>query len=402
MSFEKFNLPSFTMQALERMEIRTPTPVQDATIALGLEGRDILASAQTGTGKTLAYLLPIVTQILKDPQAAALILAPTRELAAQVKDAACKILPRDYGVALLIGGDPMMRQISALKRRPQVIIGTPGRLVDHLKRGTLRLQHTRFLVLDETDRMLDMGFSEDLEFILSHLPQKRQTFMFSATMPAEIERLSRQYLTNAERIAVGAVSAPSIQVTQEMLQVASHEKLDQLMKELDTREGSVIVFVKTKIGADNLSDDLREKGYRADAIHGDLRQRKREQVVYAFRNQKFRILVATDVAARGLDIPHVTHVINFDLPQCPEDYIHRIGRTGRAGAEGCALSLVEPSDVRKWHMIHKLAKMEDHLAIPKAVLRHQPSFKRDGGRRDRDFQKPYKPYQKSFKKRFAP
>ncbi len=365
MSFEKFKLSEAILQKLSYMNIKTPTPVQTESIPLGLDGRDILASAQTGTGKTIAYLIPLITNVLKDPRYSGLVLTPTRELAVQVKNEAQKFLDRDHVIALLIGGESMFRQIGNLKRRPKLIIGTPGRIRDHLERQTLKLNHTKFLVLDETDRMLDMGFSEDLDAIIDCLPKERQTFMFSATLPKEIERLSNQYLTNPERVSIGEVSTPSIQVTQNIIQTSSEEKKGHLLKELDEREGSVIVFVKTKLGADDLSDELRDKGYKADVIHGDLQQRRREQVVRAFRGQKFRILVATDVASRGLDIPHVMHVINYDLPQCPEDYIHRIGRTGRAGAEGFALSLIEPADIKKWHMIHKIANMPDHLAIPR-------------------------------------
>jgi superfamily II DNA/RNA helicase len=353
-TFASFGLPSFLNASLERMGITTPTPIQAKAIPAGLEGRDILGSAQTGTGKTLAYLIPLIQRLVEDSQATALIMAPTRELAAQIQEGACKLHGKKLEVVLLIGGDSMFKQISALKRRPRLIVGTPGRINDHLTRKTLRLENTRFLVLDETDRMLDMGFADVLKKIVQHLPQERQTFMLSATMPPSIKTLSMAYLNNPQHISVGSTTKPALKIKQEMRQVSSTDKLPSLLKELDEREGSVIIFVKTKHGADRLADKLSRQNHLASAIHGDLRQRKREEVIRDFRNLKKRIMVATDVAARGLDIPHIKHVINYDLPQCPEDYIHRIGRTGRAGVEGFALSLVAPEDGQKWKRIHKL------------------------------------------------
>lgn len=355
-TFTSFGLPSFLNESLERMSIRIPTPIQEKAIPPGLQGLDILASAQTGTGKTMAYLIPLVTNLLKESHASALVLAPTRELAVQIQQAAHSLFgkQKSLNTALLIGGEPMGKQFSALRRNPQFIIGTPGRLNDHLQRKTLNLQKTRFLVLDEMDRMLDMGFSEDLKKIVSFLPEKRQTFMFSATMPPSIKTLSLTYLTNPQHISVGSTTAPSLQVKQETLQTSSADKFSHLLKALEDREGSVIIFVKTKHGADRLAEKLSRQNHLASAIHGDLKQRKRDAVIRDFRNLKHRIMVATDLAARGLDIPHIKHVINYDLPQCPSDYIHRIGRTGRAGMEGCALSLIAPEDNQKWRRIHNL------------------------------------------------
>ena len=352
--FKSFGLPEFIIKSLTRMNITVPTPVQGKSIPPALEGRDILASAQTGTGKTIAYLLPVLANLQKDERSTALILAPTRELAAQIQEAARNLLDFKMSVALLIGGDPMHKQISALKKNPRIIVGTPGRIVDHLNRRTLRLGETRFLVLDETDRMLDMGFSEDLKKIISLIPEDRQTFMFSATMPSSIKTLSLTYLKDPKQISVGSTTEPILKIKQESLQTSANDKYTCLVKELNTREGSVIIFVKTKHGADRLADKLSRQNHEADAIHGDLKQRKRDQVIKNFRNMKKRIMVATDVAARGLDIPHIMHVINYDLPQCPEDYIHRIGRTGRAGMEGFALSLIAPEDNHKWRRIHNL------------------------------------------------
>lgn len=353
-TFTNFSFPPFLLDSLKRMNITTPTPIQDKAIPPGLEGQDILASAQTGTGKTIAYLIPLITNLMKDSQSTALILAPTRELAAQIQESARALMGQKLHFALLIGGDSMYKQLSSLKRNPRLIIGTPGRVIDHLKRKSLYLDECRFLVLDEVDRMLDMGFSEPLKKIVSYLPKERQTFMFSATMPESIKKLSMTYLTNPQHISVGLTTDPVLKIKQETRNTASADKFPHLLKELEAREGSVIIFVKTKHGADRLAEKLSHQNHHASAIHGDLKQRKRESVIRDFRNLKKRIMVATDIAARGLDIPHIMHVINYDLPQCPEDYIHRIGRTGRAGMEGFALSFISPEDNHKWRQIHHL------------------------------------------------
>lgn len=343
--------------ALEKINIKNPTPIQAQAIPLLLEKKDILASAQTGTGKTIAYLLPILQGLLStNYDTTALILVPTRELATQVKDSILDILGRGSSIftAVLIGGEPMARQFSQLKRRPRIIVATPGRLNDHLQRGSVKLNTARYLVLDETDRMLDMGFAEQLETIVDCLPKERQTLMFSATMPGNMMKLAAKYLNNPQRIAVGAENQAVARIKQDMVRTSQNDKLPLLLKELDQREGSVIIFVKTKIGAEKLADQLRHENHSVDAIHGDLKQNHRAKVIQAFRNRKNRIMVATDVAARGLDVPHIQHVINYDLPQCPEDYIHRIGRTGRAGAEGSALCFVAPNETGKWNAIHRL------------------------------------------------
>jgi len=360
-NFEAFGLPNFLVQSLERMHITKPTPIQAQSIGPAMTGKDILASAQTGTGKTMSYLLPLVSNMMASKTSTALILTPTRELAAQVRDAISQIFNSapPFRSALLIGGDPIMKQFAALKRQPRIIVGTPGRVIDHLERRTLDLKETAFLVLDETDRMLDMGFTEPLKKIASMLPQQRQTMMFSATMPPSIIAMSQKYLTDPVHIKVGSTIEPIAKIKQESIQIQHGQKFTHLLKELDDREGSVIIFVKTKHSADSLALKLKGQSHNADAIHGDLRQRRREQVIASFRNQKSRIMVATDIAARGLDVPHVMHVINYDLPQCPHDYIHRIGRTGRAGAEGFALSMISPDDNSKWRAIGKLISGED-------------------------------------------
>lgn len=354
-TFVDFDLPPYLMQALEAMQITAPTAVQMGSIPPALKGQDILASAQTGSGKTMAYLIPLMVNLMKAPQSRALILLPTRELAQQVRDAFYQLASRlrDLRATVIIGGEPIRKQFFELKRNPQLIIGTPGRICDHLDRQSLFLDDMNFFVLDEVDRMLDMGFSDELEMIYHRLPKTRQTFMFSATLPNHIEKLAQKYLSNPERITVGSSKEAALDIKQEVLHTHYNDKYSQLVRQLNEREGSVIVFVKTKHGADALADKLKRENHSAEAIHGDLQQRQRERVILAFRNQKNRIMVATDIAARGLDVPHIQHVINYDLPNCAEDYIHRIGRTGRAGSKGFALSLVTPDEIRKWKIIHR-------------------------------------------------
>ncbi|MDF3033281.1 MAG: Cold-shock DEAD-box protein [Alphaproteobacteria bacterium] len=355
-TFDSFPLPESLTFALKEMGISCPTPIQAATIALAIEGQDVMASAQTGTGKTLAYTLPLMVRLLASPNSNALILAPTRELASQVLDILRKLLGRRpaFTIALLIGGESMGKQFAQLKGRPRIIVGTPGRICDHLTRGSLSLKHTGFLVIDEADRMLDMGFSIQLDKIAAYLPKERQTLMFSATVPANILKLSQKYLQDPARVCVDTPTKAAPKIKQEIIRTSPGEKFPNLMRELNEREGSVIIFVKTKRGADQLAEKLRRQDLSADSIHGDLKQRQRDRAILHFRNSKTRIMVATDIAARGLDIPHIRHVINYDLPQCPEDYIHRIGRTARAGLEGNALCLICPEDNGKWNAINRL------------------------------------------------
>jgi superfamily II DNA/RNA helicase len=351
-SFIDLKLPQALMDALHQMRILIPTPIQNATIPLALDGQDILASAQTGSGKTIAYSIPLIINLINNPDQCALILTPTRELAAQVH----RVLQQlsSFKMALLIGGVPMFKQMNALKKQPNLIIGTPGRITDHLLRGSLNVKSTRFLVVDEADRMLDMGFGIQLDKIAKYLPTDRQTLMFSATIPKNIEQLSKKYLTNPERISITSTKHTAPKIKQDMIRTSSSKKFLELLKQIDQRKGSIIIFVKTRQGAESLSKKLKSHGYSSNAIHGNLSQRKRDIVIHSFRNFINRIMVATDIAARGLDIPHVMHVINYDLPQCPEDYIHRIGRTARAGAEGTALCFVVPEDGHKWKAISKL------------------------------------------------
>lgn len=352
MSFTDFELPADLIKTLEKQGITVPTPVQKETIPVALTGVDVLATAQTGSGKTIAYLLPLIQKLNQDPEATALILAPTRELAMQIHKNLNQLVPMK--TALLIGGAEMFKQFRDLKKRPRLIVGTPGRINDHLERRSLKLDSTRFLVIDEADRMLDMGFGIQLDQIAEFLPEKRQTLFFSATFPPNIQKLAAKYLRDPKRISIDASNQPAPKIQQDVIEVRSAEKGAHLRKELEKREGSIIVFVRTRRKADILSQELQDEGHQVEAMHGDLRQRQRERVLKAFRSSRCRILIATDVAGRGLDIPHVMHVINFDLPEVPEDYVHRIGRTGRAGAEGFALAIVGPEDRHKWRAIDRM------------------------------------------------
>lgn len=372
--FLNMGLSDSLLASLNQMKYSTPTPIQAQAIPLALAGRDILGTAQTGTGKTAAFGIPLIAQLQSSLNGTALVLTPTRELAAQIMEVMRKFIGPHSNITstLLIGGEPMGPQFRQLNSRPRLVIGTPGRINDHLQRGSLILKHTQFLVLDETDRMLDMGFGIQLDEIMKYVPNTRQTLMFSATLPRQIVQRSQKYLRNPERISVGPIGTPMLNIKQKTLHISDVDKYPSLLNELDQRNGSIIVFVGTKRGADKLADKLIRDGHGAEAIHGDLRQRQRDQVIRAFRNKNYRIMVATDVAARGLDIPHIEHVINYDVPQSGEDYVHRVGRTARAGKEGSALSFVTPKDRMKWQAI-------DNLLNPDAAKSN--SSHSDSGRR---------------------
>lgn len=359
--FNAFGLPETLMAALDSVGFTTPTPIQAQAIPHALEGRDILGSAATGTGKTAAFGLPLLTHLIRSPQSMALVMTPTRELATQVLSTLQPFLAahRGVGTACLIGGDSMNKQLAQLARKPRLIVGTPGRINDHLQRRSLKLGQADILVLDETDRMLDMGFGSQIETIIPQMAAKRQTLLFSATLPRQILKMAAKYQQDPVRVSIGDSNKPATNIKQTLIRTADADKYTHLTHELDGREGSVIVFVKTKRGADRLATRLSKAGYATDAIHGDLQQSRRDRVIRNFRASNFRILVATDVAARGLDIPHIEHVINHDLPQNPEDFIHRIGRTARAGAEGEAVTFLSPSEADKWYAIQRLIAPEE-------------------------------------------
>ena len=378
-NFLDFGLPTQLLSSLEAMSFTEPTPIQVEAIPAALEGKDVLGSAQTGTGKTGAFGIPLVAELLNNPESVALIMAPTRELAQQVLENLKKFVGKNkIPTALIIGGDSMVKQFKMLQDKPRIIVGTPGRLNDHLERGSLKLNKANFLVLDEIDRMLDMGFGIQIERIVTHLPEKRQTLMFTATLPKAIEKLSQKYLKNPVRISIGSSTAIASGVKQETIKTTEDAKFSVLTDQLNERTGSVIIFVKTKWSADKLSDKLNDHAHTSQAIHGDLRQNKRERVIKSFRNERTRILVATDIAARGLDIPHIENVINYDLPQCPEDYIHRIGRTGRAGKEGMAINLLSTQDNSKWYAIQKMLNPDAKVELEKSPRGSKSKSSRDG------------------------
>jgi ATP-dependent RNA helicase DeaD len=356
-NFLSFGLDQQIVQSLVNLKFIKPTPIQAQVIPIALEGKDILGSAQTGTGKTGAFGIPLVSKLIKDPSASALVMAPTRELALQV----IKMLESIIGVknryirsALLIGGESIGKQFQQLRHNPRLIVGTPGRINDHLTRGSLKLNEVKFLVLDETDRMLDMGFLPQIDKIVKLIPNNRQTLLFSATLPKNIVTLSDKYLNKPVRISLTTTAVPLANLKQDILHVAESDKYNQLINNLEKRDGSIIVFVKTKFSAEKMAKRLRQERHDADCIHGGLSHSSRARSISDFRNRKYRILVATDIAARGLDIDHIRHVINYDLPQCPEDYIHRIGRTARAGTSGAAICFITPADKGKWGVINRL------------------------------------------------
>ena len=374
-NFQELNLNKNLNASLVKMKFDTPTPIQIKSIPIILEQKDILASAQTGTGKTAAFCIPMIEMIATKKINRAIILVPTRELAKQVNDVIEKLLFQQSVIksVCLVGGEPMNKQLRRLKTKPQIVVGTPGRVNDHLKRKSLLLNKVDLLILDEMDRMLDMGFSIQIDEIIKFLPKQKQTLMFSATIAPSIERLSKKYLNNAERVSVAAANATLITIKQEVINLRQEDKYNTLVEQVKTKHGSTLVFVKTKHNAKKLAKNLEKEGFESDSLHGNLRQNKRNQVIAKFRANKIHVLVATDIAARGLDIPHIEHVVNFDLPQQAEDFIHRMGRTGRAGASGTAWSFVTPSDKRKWHEIEKILN---------PGLKSSSDSKRSGGRRD--------------------
>ncbi|MDR0428672.1 MAG: DEAD/DEAH box helicase [Puniceicoccales bacterium] len=362
--FAALGLDKSILERLKHLNFETPTAIQKLAIPVILQGRDVLATAQTGTGKTAAFALPILEKILGDRKSSALVMTPTRELAMQVCRAFMSFIGKKMCIetALLIGGERYDRQLRQLQKNPQIIVGTPGRINDHLQQNSLCLDNIRYLVLDETDRMLDMGFGVQIEAVLRYIPKQHQTLLFSATLPKEILHLAQHYLVDAQRILSGEPNRPIEAIQQESINVSDEGKYGVLIEQLNTRNGSVLVFVRTRRDAEFIARRLSKDTHHAMAIHGNLQQRQRSRVIMHFREKKCRILVATDVAARGLDIPHIEHVINYDLPQCPEDYVHRIGRTARAGASGSALCLITPGDRGKWNAINRLINPDKYAS----------------------------------------
>lgn len=345
-NFHELKLHQPLNLALEGMAFREPTPIQAASIPPALEGRDILGTAQTGTGKTGAFGIPLMQFLHRQNQKQALVLAPTRELAAQIFDVLSKMSKGSpFKGLLVVGGESFGRQGEVFFRGCDFIVATPGRLNDHLGEGTMNLEHIGMLVLDEVDRMLDMGFAPQIKQILKFLPKERQTMVFSATLPSEVKTIAESFLKNPFRINVGAIHQPAPKVKEETLTVAQTDKNKVVLNEISTRNGKIIVFAKTQTRTERLARILYDEGHKVVCLHGGRTQGQRKQALMKFREGSHRILVATDLAGRGIDVDDIEHVINYDPPQSREDYIHRIGRTGRFGKEGRALNLLVEGDV---------------------------------------------------------
>ena len=356
MPFTKLGLSNAMLEGVKAMGYIEPTPIQLRAIPLILQGTDVIGSAQTGTGKTAAFALPILSRINQhSPQPRVLVLEPTRELAAQVETAI-----RDFArftnlkIAVVYGGVGYGRQMDALRTGVDVLVATPGRLLDHLQQGTCKLDQIKFLVLDEADRMLDMGFLPDVRRILDRCPRDRHTSLFSATIPPEIETLIKWAMRSPQTVEIGARRTPAETVKHVIYPVSDSQKTDLLLELLKrVNYESVLIFCRTKHGADRVAHLLKRSNHAVAVLHSNRTQREREQALKGFRDGRYEVLVATDIAARGLDIADVSHVINYDVPQHPEDYIHRIGRTGRAEAKGDAFTLMTAEDGRHVHAIER-------------------------------------------------
>ncbi len=355
-SFSELGLSERMLATLRQIGYTEPTPIQAATLPVALVGRDVIGQAQTGSGKTAAFAIPVLERLdAQRSEVQALVLCPTRELAAQVEAEFERLAKGSaFGVLAVVGGDPIHRQLEGLKRKPAVVVGTPGRILDHLQRHTLSLRAIRFAVLDEADRMLDMGFAPDVERILQQTPKQRQTLLFSATVPGWIHRLVERHMRDPQTISVSGQAELVDTVSQWCIECSWADKVEALTLLLDSpRVTSGLIFTATKRNADMLHTVLLGRGYDVTVLHGDLSQHDRDLALRKFRDSKVRFLIATDVAARGIDIDDISHVINYDVPASPEDYIHRVGRTARAGREGVALTLITPIEILKIRDIEK-------------------------------------------------
>jgi len=369
LTFTDLNLPQPILQALEKVGYEKPSPIQAESIPLLLNGHDLLGQAQTGTGKTAAFALPMLANLdIEGNYPQLLVLAPTRELAIQVAEAfqAYASFSKKIRVLPIYGGQSYDNQIRQLKRGVQVVVGTPGRVIDHIKRGTLKLNQLKFLVLDEADEMLRMGFIDDVELILSHAPAERQTALFSATMPGPIKKITERYLKDPKHVKIASKVSTASTIRQRYCQVAGHHKLEALTRimEVEPFDG-VIIFVRTKTATLELSEKLAARGYDVEPLNGDIPQNARERTVDRLKQGKIDILVATDVVARGLDVERVSHVINFDVPYDTESYVHRIGRTGRAGRTGDAILFISHREKRMLQSIERATRQTiEAMPIP--------------------------------------
>ncbi|MDX1837475.1 ATP-dependent RNA helicase [Legionella taurinensis] len=375
-SFAALDLSDVLLKALEDMKFQAPSPVQAQTIPYLLEGRDVIAQAQTGTGKTAAFALPILKRLsLKSRATQALILAPTRELAIQVAEQfeALSVHQKGTTVSVLCGGQEYSRQLKQLRDGAHIVVGTPGRILDHIDRGTLQLHQLKTFVLDEADEMLRMGFIEDVETILAKLPDEKQIALFSATMPYRIRQIANSYLNDPVSVEIKAATATVKAIEQRFLFASPAQKPDALLRVLAVEDyQGVIVFVRTKSSTEEVAALLQQQGYRAMAIHGDITQALRERIIAQFRQGAIDILVATDVAARGLDVDRVTHVINYDVPHDCETYVHRIGRTGRAGRSGVTVLFITPRESRILNTIERHTRQRiEKVVVPNDYMIQQ-------------------------------
>ncbi|MFT5312987.1 MAG: ATP-dependent RNA helicase DeaD [Paraglaciecola sp.] len=369
LTFKDLNLPAELLQALEKVGYEKPTPIQAQCIPLLLAGKDLLGTAQTGTGKTAAFALPMLANIDADDKSTQLlVLAPTRELAIQVAEAfqVYASFSKKINVLPIYGGSSYDNQIRQLRRGVQVVVGTPGRVIDHIKKGTLKLDKLKFLVLDEADEMLRMGFIDDVEWILSHAPEKRQTALFSATMPDAIRKITKRYLSDPTQVKIESKVTTASTIRQRYCQIAGHLKLEALTRILAVEEfDGVIIFVRTKTATMELAEKLSARGYAVEPLNGDIPQNSRERTVDRLKKGKIDILVATDVVARGLDVERVSHVVNYDVPFDTESYVHRIGRTGRAGRQGDAILFISHREKRMLFSIEKATRQSiESMPIP--------------------------------------
>ncbi|MCZ2769361.1 DEAD/DEAH box helicase [Lacticaseibacillus paracasei] len=359
MKFKELGLDHDLLKAIAQSGFEEATPIQAETIPLVLAGKDVIGQAQTGTGKTAAFGLPILQNIDKaDRSIQALVISPTRELAIQTQEELYRLgQDKKIKVQAVYGGADIRRQIRQLSEHPQIVVGTPGRILDHIGRHTLKLQNLKVLVLDEADEMLDMGFIDDIEKIVEQMPTARQTLLFSATIPASIMRLNNKFMHEPVTVKIKAKELTADNVEQYYVRAKDYERFDVMTRLFDVQDPDLaLIFGRTKRRVDELTRGLKARGYRAEGIHGDLTQQKRMSVLRQFKSGQLDFLVATDVAARGLDISGVTHVYNYDIPQDPDSYVHRIGRTGRAGHKGVSVTFVTPNEIEYLHTIEDLTK----------------------------------------------
>lgn len=356
------------LESLNRLKFVKPTPIQQKAIPIAIEGNDIIGIAQTGTGKTLAFGIPMIQRLAQRP-GKGLILVPTRELAGQVNEALTKLTPAfRLRTAVLVGGESMGRQIFAIRNGARIIVATPGRLNDHIQQRNIRMDDVNILVLDEADRMLDMGFAPQIERVLKVIPKDRQTMLFSATMPSSIVSMVSKHMKLPVRTEIAPEGTAAEKVSQEMFIVKRELKMKLLEELLLQYKGSVLLFMRTKMGAKKITRFLRDIGHKASEIHSDKTLGQRREALEGFKSGRYRILAATDIASRGIDVSNIEVVINYDLPDDPENYVHRIGRTGRAGAEGHAITLATPDQARDVKSIERIMRatipLSEHPAVP--------------------------------------